>query len=172
MTTPVTTRNAFRVARRVCVLALALAAAGCGFRLAGLEPMPASMATTYIEADDRRALLPRLLADTLTNAGVTIADKVDDDTALLRIIDSTTGQRVLSVTTRGGPEEIEVVHQVRYEVLAGEREIVPPRTLTLTRNYAYDRTDVLGTQEEGENVRQALAEEMATLIVRSIALAQ
>ncbi len=134
--------------------------------------MPESMATTYIEADDRRALLPRLLADTLERSGVTIADRAGDEAALLRIIDSNTGQRVLSVTTRGGPEEIEVVHQVRYEVLAGEREIVPARTITLTRNYAYDRNDVLGTQEEGENVRQALAEEMATLIVRSIALAQ
>ena len=134
--------------------------------------MPESMATTYLEADDRRALLPRLLADTLERSGVTIADRAGDEAALLRIIDSNTGQRVLSVTTRGGPEEIEVVHQVRYEVLAGEREIVPARTLTLTRNYAYDRNDVLGTQEEGENVRQALAEEMATLIVRSIALAQ
>ena len=72
-----------------------------------------------IQAPDRRAPLPRLLAVALENAGVSVADSADDSAALLRIIDESTGQRVLSVTTTGGPEEIEVVHRVRYEVLAG-----------------------------------------------------
>ena len=67
------------------------------------------MSATYIETDDRYTDFNRALREALA-FGATLAVRSSDATAIVRILDDNSGQRVLSVSARNTPEEYEVFY--------------------------------------------------------------
>jgi LPS-assembly lipoprotein len=151
--------------------ALTAAVAGCGFQLRGAPDLPEAMTTTYLQVPDRDSLLARKLARQLRIADVAIAERRDQALGVLEIHREDSGQRVLSVTAAGGPEEYEVFHLVDFSWRGDDGTSLKRETLTLTRDYTFDRNDVLGKQREYDLLRDALAEEMAAQMIRRLALA-
>jgi LPS-assembly lipoprotein len=87
----------------------------------------------------------------------------------VKIIKDQSGQRVLSVSARNTPEEYEVFYAVEYSVASGGTELIPPQKLELTRDYSYDTTAVLAKQREQAVLREALAQDLAGLVLRRLA---
>jgi LPS-assembly lipoprotein len=88
---------------------------------------------------------------------------------VIRIRRDQSGQRVLSVSARNTPEEYEVFYAVEYSVDGPAGELIPPQQLELTRDYSYDETAVLAKQREQAVLREALARDLAGLVVRRLA---
>jgi LPS-assembly lipoprotein len=149
---------------RVLILG-ALLLAGCGFQMRGVATLPPEMAQTYIETTDRHSVFYRKLRDGLRQAGVDVVDSPIDATAMLRIASDETGQRVLSVSARNVPTEFEVFYAVAYDVMSEEKVLLPSRTQSLTRDYIWDETRVLGKEREAEMLREALADDLVRVIL-------
>ena len=143
--------------------------AGCGWRLQGTSRLSSAMTTTYIDTDDRYTDFNRALRDSLTSSGARLTSNRDDATAVVRIIRDKSGQRVRTVSARNTPEEYEVFYEIEYSVNGRTEELIPPQKIEVTREYSYDDRAVLAKQREQAILREALARDLAGLVVRRLA---
>ena len=131
----------------------------------GAASVPPEMVRTYIAADDQRSLFYRRLRDSLQNAGVNIVDSPVEATATFSIISDIPGQRVLSVSARNVPTEFEVFYTIFYSVETADTTLLEPRAQTLTRDYTWDVTEVLGKEREEELMREAIVDDLVRIVL-------
>ena len=148
--------------------ALAVAAGGCGFQLQGTGILPDVVATTYVETPQRFTEFHARLTDALSVRGVELAESREEAGAVIRILEDTSGQRVLSVSARNTPQEYEVFYAVGFSLEAGGTALIDNEFLVATRSYSYDPTQVLGMSAEEQVLREALAEDLARRVLRRI----
>ena len=153
--------------RTLAFLLLPLAA-GCGFSLQGATSTPAAMERTYIATQDRFSQFYRELRRNLQASGVEVVDSPEGATATLSILFDLTDQRVLSVSARNVPTEFEVFYTVRYAITSGEQNLLEPQELTLTRDYTYDSTLVLGKAKEEQLMRDAIVDDLVRIVLKQI----
>ncbi|MCU0976571.1 MAG: LPS assembly lipoprotein LptE [Steroidobacteraceae bacterium] len=155
---------------RAAVATLALALAGCGFQLRGTAELSPRMATPYVDVPDRYTPFNAALESALRASGATPSRSREAASAVVRIHRDEVGRHVLSVTAQNTPAEYEVYYTVEYSVSANGEELLPPQSLTLTREYSYDETEVLAKQHEERLIREALARDLAGLVLRRLAV--
>jgi LPS-assembly lipoprotein len=143
--------------------------AACGFHLRGQTPLPASLATPYIESSDRYTPLHAALEARLRAAGAKLATDPAAASAVIHLHKDETGRELLSVSADNRPGEYEVYYRAGFSVTAGDRELLARQDVALTRDYGYDETAVLAKEHEERSLRAALAEEIASLILRRLA---
>ena len=142
--------------------------AGCGFHLQKAFTVPTEMERTYIAAEDRHSLFYRELRRQLQVAGVQLVDIPGDATATLTISVDITNQRVLSVSTRNVPTEFEVFYSIEYAVDSGDTNLLKRQFITLTRDYTYDETLVLGKAHEEQLLREAIVEDLVRIVLKQL----
>jgi LPS-assembly lipoprotein len=158
--------------RWLLLLAFASLFTACGFHLRGDPAVPPEMARTYIATDDRYSLFYRTFRRQLEDAGAELVESPVEATAELTILTDDTGQRVLSVSARNVPTEFEVYYTVYYTVRSGEKVLLEPQLHTLTRDYTYDETRVLGKAREEELLRRAIVEDLVRLVLIQVSSIQ
>jgi len=126
------------------------------------------MQRTYIDTQDRFSQFYRALRRDLQAAGVEVLDSPQGATATLSILFDLTDQRVLSVSARNVPTEFEVFYTVRYAITSGEQSLLEPQELTLTRDYTYDSTLVLGKAKEEQLMRDAIVDDLVRIVLKQI----
>ena len=126
------------------------------------------MERTYISADDQHSLFYRKLGTAMREAGVQIVDNASEATAILDLTYDETDQRVLSVSARNVPTEFEVYYTIEYSLYAGQKNLLEVQTLTLTRDYTYDPTLVLGKAREEELLRNAIVDDLVRIVLKQI----
>ena len=141
---------------------------GCGFQLQGALTIPPEMQQTYIATEDRHSLFYRGLRRELINAGVDIVDSEEAASAVFSIYYDATDQRVLSVSARNVPTEFEVFYTIEYGVKSAEKALLEVQDLTLTRDYTYDATLVLGKANEEESLREAIAKDLVRIVLKQV----
>ena len=139
--------------------------AACGFQLRGAASVPPEMARTYIAADDQRSLFYRRLRDSLSGIGVNVVDSPVEATATFSIVSDIPGQRVLSVSARNVPREFEVFYTVLYSVQTEDATLLEARSQTLTRDYTWDETRVLGKEKEEALLREAIVDDLVRIVL-------
>lgn len=155
---------------RSCALAaICLLLAACGFQLRTQPNIPAEMSRTYIATNDRYSPFYRTFRDELEKAGVEVVSSPADATAVFSILSDVTDQRVLSVSALNVPREYEVYYTINYSVENGSQSIVDPQSLTLTRDYTYNETLVLGKAREAELLRDAIVDDLVRIILKQLA---
>ena len=142
--------------------------AGCGFQLQGQLTAPAEMQRTYIEPLDRNTQFHRELRRQLQASGMELVDSPGEATAVLTITHDDTGQRVLSVSARNVPTEYEVYYTVEYGIVAGQDSLRAPQRITLTRDYTWDATLVLGKSHEEDLLREAIVRDLVRTVLKQI----
>ncbi len=126
------------------------------------------MERTYIAAIDTHSQFYREFHATLRAAGVNVVDSPTDATATFTISYDETDQRVLSVSARNVPTEYEVYYTIQYALDSGIDNLLEPQTLTLTRDYTYDSTLVLGKAREEALLRDAIVDDLVRIVVKQI----
>lgn len=158
----------FKRASYFLLIGVVSVVSGCGFHLQGALTTPPEMARTYISADDRHSLFYRALHTELRAAGVDVVDAPTDATATFSISYDETDQRVLSVSARNVPTEYEVYYTVQYGLGTGPDTLIEQQTLTLTRDYTYDSTLVLGKAREEDSLRAAIVKDLVRVVLKQI----
>jgi outer membrane lipopolysaccharide assembly protein LptE/RlpB len=126
------------------------------------------MERTYIAAVDEHSQFYRELRTQLRTSGVNLVDAEADATATFSILFDVTDQRVLSVSARNVPTEYEVYYTIEYALSSGPKVLLDRQTLTLTRDYNYDSTLVLGKASEEELLRQAIVKDLVRIVLKQI----
>lgn len=126
------------------------------------------MERTYLDAIDSYSPFLRELKSSLQAAGVELTDSAADATAVFSISFDETAQRVLSVSARNVPTEYEVFYTISYSLDSGADNLLPPQTLTLTRDYTYDSTLVLGKAHEEKLLRDAIVQDLVRVVMKQI----
>ena len=142
---------------------------GCGFQMRGQEPLPAVAATPYVESADRFTPLYAALDRRLRAVGATPAANAAEASVVVRLYLDETGRELLSVTADNKPGEYEVYYAAEFSVTNGTAELISRTPVKLTRNYGYDESAVLAKEHEEASLRDALAGEIADLILRRLA---
>ena len=155
------------MSRRFAFVVLLLLA-GCGFHLQGALTTPTEMERTFIAAEDHNSGFYRELRKSLEAAGVNVVDTAADATATFAVTFDETDQRVLSVSARNVPTEYEVYYTVEYALDSGQKRLLDLQTLTLTRDYTYDPTLVLGKAREEELLREAIITDLVRIVLKQI----
>lgn len=152
-----------------CVL---LMQAGCGFQLRGSADLPAAMAVTHITGIRPFGTLADDFTAALRLRNITVTDSERSATAILQILGDNTEKLVLSVDTAGNVLEYELRQTIRFSVVTPVQQVVvPDQSVTLSRDYIFSSTDVLGKQREEQVVRATLQENLVNLAMLRIAAA-
>jgi len=147
------------------ILVLFLFLTACGFQLRGAAPLPPEMSKTYIDTSDRHSLFYREVRNALRNSGVEVVESLKDATATFVIRGDDTGQRVLSVSARNVPREFEIYYTIIYSVVSTDKVILTERDQTLTRDYIWDETLVLGKEKEEQLLREAIVNDLIRIVL-------
>ncbi len=129
---------------------------------------PVELERTYISAADPHSPFYREFHDSLRAAGVEVVDSAVNATATFTISYDETDQRVLSVSARNVPTEYEVYYTIRYTLDTPTDNLLESQTLTLTRDYTYDSTLVLGKAREEALLREAIVADLVRIVLKQI----
>jgi LPS-assembly lipoprotein len=127
--------------------------------------LPAEMQQTYIAAVDRHSLFYQAFQNDLKAAGIELVDSPADASAVFSILTDVTDQRVLSVSGRNVPTEYEVYYTIRYSLESGENTMMETRTQTQVRDYTWDETLVLGKEQEQQQLRNAIVDDLVRVVM-------
>jgi LPS-assembly lipoprotein len=152
----------------VACAVVAMLLSSCGFRLQGSVDLPVEVRRVYVATADELTPLAVELREALSRNGATLAPAASAADAVVRVRRDRTGRRVLSVSARNTPEEFEVFYIVDYSIDRGGQEVVPSQTLELTRSFSFDEADLLAKDREEDILREAMARDIAGLIVRRL----
>lgn len=155
-------------AARGGALVFMLALGACGFRLAGSGTLPEQMTRTYVETSAPTSTFTDSLREELRTRGLEVVEQRSEATARLVVTEDATGQRVLSVSARNIPREYEIYYAVTFALETADGRVIDSQSLTVTRSYTFDETEVLGKSREERVLRRALAEDLARQVVRRI----
>jgi len=151
---------------RLLSLAPLVAVSGCGFQLEGSGVLPASVATTYLDTEKPYTEFYDSLRDALRARGTELVDSRQEAVAVLRILEDTSGQRILSVSARNTPREYEIFYAITFTLEAEGASLIETESLVVTRSYTYDETQVLGKSSEEQVLRESLAQDLARQVLR------
>ena len=147
-------------------LLVILAVSGCGFQLEGSGRLPASIAATYLDTQKPYTEFYDSLRDALVARGAELVDSRQEAGAILRILEDSSGQRILSVSARNTPQEYEIFYTITFSLEAEGTSLIETESLVVTRSYTYDETQVLGKGAEEQVLRQSLAQDLARQVLR------
>jgi outer membrane lipopolysaccharide assembly protein LptE/RlpB len=133
--------------------------------------LPSAFATVRVDSTDEYTDFYRELQRSLAASGVQTTEQANTR-AVLRVQRDSFGQRVAAVSPRNTPEEFQVFYAVDYSVTIDGVEIAPTEHLELTTNYSYDPSAILAKQHEQRTIQQALARELANIVLRRLATVQ
>src|ERR1700722_3060875 len=150
----------------IAALVLSLALGGCGFRLAGSEHLPAVLAKPYLSVKDPYTDFSREFERELKSSGALLQDGRQDATATIEVTKDFVEQRTLAVSARNIPTDYELRYTVIFEVKGPDDQILPPQTITLSRDYSFEENELLAKEHEADILRAQMARDLATMAMR------
>ena len=156
------------IAPIACVALAAVTLTGCGFQLQGVGRLPEDARRVYILTPDELTPFAVELRRAIERSGGRIAGNSAAADVVLRIERDRSGRRVLSVSARNTPQEYEIYYNVEYTVERGGQQLIERQPLELIRNLSFDQSQVLAKDREEAILRDAMARDLAMLVVRRL----
>ena len=150
----------------IAALVLSSVLGGCGFRLAGSEHLPAVLAKPYLSVKDPYTDFSREFERELKSSGALLQIGRQDATATIEVTKDFVEQRTLAVSARNIPTDYELRYTVTFEVKGPDAQILPPQTLTLSRDYSFEENELLAKEHEADILRTSMARDLATMAMR------
>ena len=152
----------------ICTFALGQALSGCGFHLAGSEPLPAVLARPYLSFKDPYTDFAREFEHRLKSAGAVPAPISAGASATIEVSKDTVEQRTLTVSALNIPTEYLLVYTVTYAVRGPEKELLAPQTISLSQDYTFSEKAVLAKEHEADVLRGEMARNLVSIAMRRL----
>jgi LPS-assembly lipoprotein len=161
-------RGILRQAAEYLALVSLCALTGCGFRLAGSDPLPAVMARPYLSLKDPYTDFSREFEHQLKSSGATLQSARTSATATVEVTKDLVQQRTLAVSAKNIPTEYELTYTVTFSVRGGDKELLAPQTISLSRDFSYEETLQLAKEHEADILRQQMARDLVSIAMRRL----
>ncbi len=160
----------------ICLLLSAALLTSCGFAPRGSITHTTSIGVVFIHAIDNAPIASRLRA-VLKDRSFKVSTDQSKASVLIQLANETQSRRIVSVESTGRVSEYELLHSVDMQIAKGIDGSVPvldpnqrPNTVSVIREYTYDRTGVLGKADEADILRSEMREELVNhLMLRLLA---
>jgi LPS-assembly lipoprotein len=156
------------VRRAILVLGGAVVLSGCGFRLAGSEPLPGVLARPYLSLKDPYTDFSREFEHQLKSAGATIQEVRANSTAYIDVSKDLVEQRTLSVSATNIPTEYELTYTVTFAVQGTDKQLLAPQTISLSQDYSFQENALLAKEHEADILRQQMARDLVAIAMRRL----
>lgn len=157
-----------RAALIACALALATLASGCGFRLEGRAPLPASLAVTYVTSPNDQTDFVQGLRKALIISGGKLTENSERATGTVRILTDDVSSKILSVSANNIPREYELTYTVEFSVSADGKELLPAQKVSVTRDYSFNERTLLAKENEEAILREGMARDLVGIVMRRL----
>jgi LPS-assembly lipoprotein len=154
--------------RKISTLGLILLLSACGYRLKSVVELDEAFQQTFIE-HPISAPLYRPLAVALSNQGIQLVENASEASAKLIIVKDTLQKQIQSIGTNNRVQEYRLDYDLTFTVHFTDRVAIKEKTLSLSRDYAFDIGQISGAQAEEQVLRTQLYQDMAQMIIRTIA---
>jgi LPS-assembly lipoprotein len=154
--------------RYFVLLGVFCALSACGFHLAGSEPLPAVMARPYLSLKDPYTDFSREFEHQLKSAGATVQLTRDGATATVEVTKDLVEQRTLAVSAQNIPTEYELTYTVTFSVHGGDKQLLAPQTISLSKDFSFDVTLQLAKEHEADILRQQMARDLVSITMRRL----
>lgn len=143
--------------------------AGCGFRLAGTRPLPEALRSVHVDlVAPYRVSEPPIetaLRSLLERRGAEVQSQPGRARVLIRLSDLKETREVLSIGADGKALEFQLITQVNYQVSENGRALLPPSTLSVSRDFSFNAQQVLAKEAEEARLRAFIQGELAELLM-------
>lgn len=148
--------------------AAALLLGACGFRLAGSDPLPESLARPYLSVKDPYTDFAHEFERQLKNSGAVVQDDRAKSTATIEVTKDLVEQRTLSVSARNIPTDYELTYTVTFGVRGADAELLKPQTISISKDYSFAEEELLAKEHEAEILRQQMARDLSSIAIRRL----
>jgi LPS-assembly lipoprotein len=140
---------------------------GCGFHLRGAVSLPLGMEKVYVKAEKPNTELLRELKKRLRFSGASIVGP-EEATSVLEVFREEADRNILTLEyTTGQISEFQLEYQVEFEVRTrGGKTLVSRKVVSATRNYTYNRNNVLSMSSEERSLLESMREEVVDDMMR------
>jgi LPS-assembly lipoprotein len=142
--------------------------AGCGFRLAGSQPLAPVLARPYVSLKDPYTDFSREFERQLRASGAAIQTDGATASAEIEISKDAIEQRILSVSARNIPTQYLLVYTVTYGVNVAGKQLLAPQTVSLSQDYTFSEQAVLAKEHEADILRQQMARNLVAIVMRRL----
>jgi len=158
-----------QLAARVFILLSLIMLTACGFKLRGDVELPPILQETYIESANPFTGMARALRVELEASGARIVESSEQATAVLKIVNERSENRILSVGSTGKASEYELFDEVSFQLADRSGKIlIKQQNLRIIRDLVFDENQLLGKVSESEQLhvqmRRSLARQIFTRI--------
>jgi LPS-assembly lipoprotein len=151
-----------------CVAAAALA--GCGFHLRRSAALPAPMAQRVYLKVNGGGEFPRSLAAALRASKIEVLDEPAEGVATLSVPVADFSSNLLTTSGFQRVGEYVVGFRVRFQLTDGNgNTVVPAQTISLSHEFAVDRTQFSAISSETEAIQRSLVRELTDALLRRLA---
>lgn len=141
----------------------------CGFHLRGSDVLPEAMAVTYIQVKKPFDTLNNDFRDALEGHGARVTENRDEATAILRIRGNHNEKDVLTVDIGGKVQEIQLRQTIRFDVVLPDNQpLVDKQTVTLSRDFVFNKENILAKEREANLIRRKLQRDVVNLAMLRI----
>jgi LPS-assembly lipoprotein len=144
------------------------ALSACGFRLAGSDPLPAVMARPYLSLKDPYTDFSREFEHQLKTSGATLQFTREGATATVDVTKDLVEQRTLAVSAQNIPTEYELTYTVTFSVHGGDKQLLAPQTISLSKDFSFNETLQLAKEHEADILRQQMARDLVAITMRRL----
>lgn len=164
--------------RPIAALSLVIALlllGGCGFHLRGVQSatLPTRLSVLRVTMAGGAAFPPLLvrMRDALrTETGAHLVDTPAPGVPTLTLWGESISSEVAAIDVTGRATEYMLDYQVSFSLVdAAGRQIIPPRTIKIQREYSFNKLNVLATERENQFLQNDMRRDAVHQIIRQLA---
>lgn len=144
------------------VLVLASLTASCGYHLRGNVKLPKELNSVFVEGASQP--LYSQFKSSLEASSGKILSSPEKAGVVVKVRDEEFRRRILSLSSRGRSNEVELDYRIEYELYKSGKVLLPLQTVQLRREYFNDQDDIIARENEEKVIR----DEMYLQIVQGI----
>ena len=155
-----------RAVLAAAVLALVVAAAGCGFHLRG--DVQYAFSSAYVNAPAASPMATELRR-TLEGGGTKVAEAAKDAQVTIDLANVADGKDVLSLSGGGRVREYALSKRATVAVHDGEgRDWLPAAEIVVRRSYSFNESEVLAREAQEAKLYKEMQSDVVQQIVRRL----
>ena len=137
----------------------------CGFHLAGTGEFANSLQNTSVHSDIASRELLIQIERALSANQINIVD-IEQATAIINVKNEEAEKVVLTVDSDGKAREFELILRVSFDVKRSDNSyLLSEQNIQLSRDFVFDKRDLLGANEEEQQLFNEMKSDAAKLIV-------
>jgi LPS-assembly lipoprotein len=155
------------LAKKSVMLLVILLLSACGYHLRGALNLPEGLKTVYLQGGSPQ--LQGYLKKALKASSAQLADSPEQAGFIINILQEDFSRRVLSLSSRGRSNELELYYRLEYELTRpGNVLLMARQPLEIRREYFNNQQDIIAKDNEEAVIRSEMYQQaVRTIITRA-----